>query len=58
MFTGGTEMEQKDTDKEECWQRFIRTGSVADYLNYSASSFEEQVPERENDFRRNNDRTN
>lgn len=50
-------MEQKDTEKEECWQRFLETGSVADYLNYSASSFEEQVPERERDFRRNDDRT-
>ncbi|MBP3608741.1 MAG: hypothetical protein J6J42_00225 [Lachnospiraceae bacterium] len=28
----------------EYWQRFLKTGSVADYLNYAAFSREEQVP--------------
>ncbi len=27
----------------EYWQRFLKTGSVADYLNYTAFSREEQV---------------
>ena len=28
---------------DDYWQRFLKTGSVADYLNYSAFSREEQV---------------
>ena len=38
--------EKKDSLRraEERWQQFLRTGSVADYLNYAAVSREENVP--------------
>lgn len=29
-------MEQKDTKQEEHWQRFMKTGCIADYLSYTA----------------------
>lgn len=51
-------MERRDTEKVGCWERFLQTGSVADYLSYTASTRE---PEQEKEsFREQerNDRTN
>jgi len=35
----------KDTMAREYWQRFARSGSVVDYLNYTAVSRGELLPE-------------
>ena len=40
-------MEKEDTKRQGYWERFLQTGSVADYLNYTAGSKKEYVPERE-----------
>ncbi len=50
-------MERRDTENVGCWERFLQTGSVADYLSYTASARE---PEQEKEsFREQerNDRT-
>lgn len=39
-------MEQADTEKMGYWERFLQTGSVADYLSYTASSLGEHAPEQ------------
>ena len=40
-------MEKEDTKRQGYWERFLQTGSVADYLNYTAGSENEHQPERE-----------
>lgn len=35
----------KDAMAREYWQRFARSGSVVDYLNYTAVSRNEMMPE-------------
>ena len=40
-------MEKEDTKRQGYWERFLQTGSVTDYLNYTAGSAKEPVQERE-----------
>lgn len=37
-------MEQKDTERTDYWERFTKTGSIADYLSYTAGSLEHGTP--------------
>lgn len=41
-------MERRDTETEGCWERFLQTGSIADYLSYTASAREQEKENYEN----------
>lgn len=48
-------MERRDTETVGCWERFLQTGSIADYLSYTASA-KEPEQERESYENRSGDR--